>query len=1071
MKRLAKILAIVLVVLIIGGIGKSIIDAQAASPNDKCPVLGNHLITNIDPNVLVNLRNGYKNAGGSAECWISGSFLFRGPDLANQEQLDLFFKTAQEQKIQVVIRVASDNAGDEWDSIDTETAKANAIALNNAIGALEKPFPKNHTPFAYFGNEANLNNEWGGTANPVTYAKAFYEFATAAKNFEPSMSPLSYCGNTTPGANGCSSSGAGLNPDAFMTSVYQTLKTLVPGTKANRVDTWIKENIGAYTFIVIGPSADTIKTDFENEILTLSRSGFKDVSSKPLLISELGIPGGVFEPGIDKKLWEFYEALLSTPHGNQLDVVTTYVRDADGKIHAYYYVTNANGQLVASGEYNQASVNLGGSTSHKSGTTLGANSDIPSYPPLGSIQVCPPEIAVDSKFGDGTNLGPVSNSCGIIPHEEPKYCHDPSLIDKDNMRGDWCTGEELHRLCYPDSLPDFVSKGGYDCGGGADKTGNYGRSIIGFCMGQADDGTNNPIYQLWQKVYKGMQSNACVPLNEIPPKDQVTFGYCLKYYEHIGKSPNKNQTVQENIQGLPACVPTYNEKARCVSECGQPIQMGEHLQIGQITTTVGACLTDANCRAKIEVKGKDGSNSFFLPFAAKLGDYFAGVFDAEHQSEEDLDKLQQDLRDPQKAQQTMQKVWDQSGVARKILDNDTQDRLKCEFIQYVKDRKINEQNTKYLERIKGADGSYSYTGKEFQVFGKNITQISCPPEKSNGDLYTAWEKEFGNYWYAVPLFPNDASQGEIQFIAPSVFGVMADNSITGQEKFKTNDGKSAKYGPVYVSVPEVQRLALVTDAIQNALMPRQDMELRESLITSADPAVLQKNLPTYGKELDPKKYISPNACGPRDWEDFYSKSPNVMYDETKTLRIDGTNYQLDPKLGNPVAGLSEYERAVECKVDSISETSDSEICTVGPAGEIRCAQQDKAGGSLKPGVQNFDETVQVRTVFPHLFDIAENTIGAVGFLRVFKEQTEVLRSKEEADKAFDPIPASTDNVYYQVANSSGLSIDDTGHKETGWKLFFYKLGGFWNATNFVKQVLRFEGQPAGTGSTSEQTPH
>jgi hypothetical protein len=163
--------------------------------------------------------------------------------------------------------------------------------------------------------------------------------------------------------------------------------------------------------------------------------------------------------------------------------------------------------------------------------------------------------------------------------------------------------------------------------------------------------------------------------------------------------------------------------------------------------------------------------------------------------------------------------------------------------------------------------------------------------------------------------------------------------------------------------------------------------------------------------------------------------------------------------------LTEYTRGVACDLRAISESDGNKICTVGKDGQIICEQKGPSG-TVSTGVANFSETVQVRTVFPHLFDISEQTIAPrAGIFRLFKPETikeinaltgntsENVPDSVDFDKKFEPIPAYIENVRYELKGANGLGIDDTDNRDKGWKLFFYKLGGVQNAKEFLLDLL------------------
>ncbi|MCL4397863.1 hypothetical protein M1403_02420 [Patescibacteria group bacterium] len=207
--------------------------------------------------------------------------------------------------------------------------------------------------------------------------------------------------------------------------------------------------------------------------------------------------------------------------------------------------------------------------------------------------------------------------------------------------------------------------------------------------------------------------------------------------------------------------------------------------------------------------------------------------------------------------------------------------------------------------------------------------------------------------------------------------------------------------PVTVSLPEIQRLNLSTKILQQALVPTQTYQPK-----------------TYGKAITLN--LENNACNPTPtWENLYG---------------------------------ADLDRGVSCNFGNLKPLAGQDNlsgCVLLPDGTLEC-QRNEAGGT--PGyrqVAGAQATVQIRTVFPHLFEASEQSISFMqGFLQLFRPE-EVEKFKE----AYTPIPAAVDGVKYELTGSSGLAINDAGHKQNGWQLFFYNLGGIWNARNFVFQTL------------------
>ena len=390
--------------------------------------------------------------------------------------------------------------------------------------------------------------------------------------------------------------------------------------------------------------------------------------------------------------------------------------------------------------------------------------------------------------------------------------------------------------------------------------------------------------------------------------------------------------------GESGCSPVSPAGNVCNSECSQPLEIDQGLVL-----TGSGCITGGgdNCRANISIRG----NSLPVPGQTRqLADYFEGTLDTEKMSPADLDALQTALRkgytDP-RFDEALQKA----GVARRLFPQEVLIALKCQFVDYVR----NTAGTKYNKA--------------------DYAQVVCPP-KTEADFKAL---------AGVPLFPNDDSLGKIEFVSPSLLTI----------------------DPLNVSLPQIQRLNLVTKEIQNLLVP-----------------TVQNEAPkTYGRAIT---LNSPgaNSCSPtQSWDQVYG---------------------------------GDFSRAVACLVSPVPGINNLSGCVLLPDGTISCQRTDGKTTVTNEGGGN-EATVQVRTVFPHLLETAQQTISSLqGLLQVFRPED---TAAADFSKNYSPIPAQVGNVKYELANSSGLAINDTGHKQNGWSVNFFGLGGVINARNFVLRLL------------------
>lgn len=662
------------------------------------------------------------------------------------------------------------------------------------------------------------------------------------------------------------------------------------------------------------------------------------------------------------------------------------------------------------------------------------------FPPLGSLQSCPQEIPVLS--------GESGAVCGIEPSEEPAPCKDPSLIGttREWSKENWCSGgTALIRFCYPSSIEEYKAKGSYDCGGGPEKLHDYGRFVVHACF----DGINhkpeeNNSYQAWLKF-----QNSCLGIKTAKPtvKDinmesaKKDLGMCLGMFQQSLKERKDKDGKELEENQLPACIPTtyanrpYPEndtRAQCVSECSPPIDITQDLRLISIEGCYKA--NGSTCHASIKIQ----NTVFTLPFAKNLADYYAGtlngesMWDHEDEFKELLSAMAKGPKDP-KYQEAMNAI----GVAGKLIPLEKRDQLKCNFLKEVKDKKAKiekemesggyvdadkQTNTKYVwwGRENPDDKNSPFKIKGFKILGKEIFDIPCAPSIKDQSARNAYNAQWGTVWAAVPLFGNEDAQGEIQFVSPSLFSV----------------------DPIKVSVPEVNRLNSVTAFIQKMVVPR---KIRDKI---SEPE-------TYGKTITFKSDEENRACKPTPTWDSYEYS-----------------------------GVT-YDRAVLCKINPVPSPGepDSQVCVLEPNGVINCQRQEKLVNAPNPAHftvdQKPDTTVQVRTIFPGLYDIAEQTIApAAGLLRIFKPNFVAQyrdtsaghqTGEDEFEKAFEPVPAQSDTIKYEVTGSNTL---DLVPKEEGWKIFFYKLGGSFIARNLILNLLwPAPLKESASDATKVQTPH
>ncbi len=689
---------------------------------------------------------------------------------------------------------------------------------------------------------------------------------------------------------------------------------------------------------------------------------------------------------------------------------------------------------------------------------------IPIYPPLGSLVACPGEIPAggsiaylsppmppNSTSDTGISTNPSDrgtlpgNTCGLQPIPEPAHCADGLFTNLNES----CSAQGTDNIawCYPqrrdgDKLVKQMEAAGKLCAGNYQATKNdIAKYTLGFCVNNLDSPTS------YLGRLTAAAAHGCTGLND---QDKDTIAHCLGYVLGAGSSV---PTIKNSF--LPACIPTSKPAQQCVTECSQPVDITEKLKLFPDQ----GCLRNGDCLVKMQIK----NNTFQMPFVRNLADYFGGTLDAENLTSAQLDDVSRILHGAgSSGNMTADQVFQQAGVARKLLPSEIQDRLKCQFIKYVRDKKAAGGNSKYLDRT----GKDTYT--ELMVYDQKITDIPCPPTVDSQSPYKThhdWETsgpagetaKWPDYWFAVPLFPNDNAQGEIQFVNPTIFS-------------SAELGNDPKYpgvtlGPIYVSLPDVNKLSGATNIIQQALIPSREISARLDAVRT-DP---KNNLPTYGQAINPATPIT--ACTLSSWGQYYNQTKQLYYDPTGNVLVPENTPGATRFYDSTGQPLTEYSRAVTCDIPTVSGNSsaDNQVCVVGPTGQLRCFHQEPGSAPLTGVAKNFTETVQVRTVFPELYQIAEQTIqNSTGLLRVFKPGISQISSpglysslpKDAFEQSYAPLPAGIGNIKYETSDRA-ITVDNTGH-ESGWQIFFYKLGGVWNARNFVLDLLSPKPAPSKT---------
>lgn len=252
--------------------------SQAAADNCATPS-GNETyngLANIGPNVAANISpDQYKQIRQLYNC--QNGTTIAGKYIPTTVVYDLFFlkndpsvivqnlKDMKKYGLYPIIRVASYTSGRSWIKLFPPIdAQIMGEHLSQALGQVNG-FPQN--PIVFFGNEPNLNLEWGGNADASEFAKSFATFidAMGKGNFDIYFPPLSY---------GATES-IGILPTVFLNDFFNTAE-------------FSKKKLAGAAFTIYGPSYDDIKSQLWNQKTAVKK--YLDFFSDPMgiLISEMG---------------------------------------------------------------------------------------------------------------------------------------------------------------------------------------------------------------------------------------------------------------------------------------------------------------------------------------------------------------------------------------------------------------------------------------------------------------------------------------------------------------------------------------------------------------------------------------------------------------------------------------------------------------------------------------------------------------------------------------------------------------------------------------------------------------
>ncbi|MBI3980494.1 hypothetical protein HY345_00680, partial [Candidatus Microgenomates bacterium] len=195
-----------------------------------------------------------------------------------------------------------------------------------------------------------------------------------------------------------------------------------------------------------------------------------------------------------------------------------------------------------------------------------------------------------------------------------------------------------------------------------------------------------------------------------------------------------------------------------------------------------------------------------IPFAQAIADHWAGTLDTEHLTPIDFDRLISDAKLPDTVGlQARDEINLQSGVLKKMLQKEDQDKLKCEFIKYVFKRSYRKSTQYQNYKPDGITKLSAFASIPPGCRNQNeCTDIdTSTPEgfKKKSDCMRGWDKKYGEAWSKIGLFPNEEAKGQLKFM------------VCGDKQYVLK-----------TAVPEVFRLGLAANTLQQTMSPKEQMD-------------------------------------------------------------------------------------------------------------------------------------------------------------------------------------------------------------------------------------------------------
>lgn len=266
-----------------------------------------------------------------------------------------------------------------------------------------------------------------------------------------------------------------------------------------------------------------------------------------------------------------------------------------------------------------------------------------------------------------------------------------------------------------------------------------------------------------------------------------------------------------------------------------------------------------------------------IPFAQAIADHWAGTLDTEHLSPAEFDRLMTDAELPDTLGLEARNEKNlRSGVLKKMLTQEDQDKLKCDFIKYVFKRSYRKSTQYQNYKPDGITKLSAFASIPPGCRNQNeCTEMdTSTPEgaKKRAVCMKDWDEKYGDAWSKIGLFPNEEAKGQLKFM------------VCGDKQYVLK-----------TAVPEVFRLGLAANTLQRAMNPTDIMDRFYETYPELEDPLASEN---FVYQNQPKTIASTSLAGTKE---IVEKMENVPW----LGKIVGYAKKFLPKIQTVVARAQE----------------------------------------------------------------------------------------------------------------------------------------------------------------------